>query len=277
MAAWYMLGGDQYSGSAEGPLREDQHSGRETSTRWHFGYSAKVTRPAGLHVVRPPQGDIRRRLWRVAGWGALSTLLVFGVGLALERLWLGPTDQTALAHVAADVQDEFAGLTRSLATTAQQLARQPDLTGAGSGDVARTRALFDLAARLLTASRPSLDAVSVYDSGGRPVAWAGRPSTPPVRPTIRPLRMCLSRRARWCSASCTSSRSWPAATRPSARRRRRHRSDPSARRQGARSGRSPIFESALAPLMLREVYAGARRDALAVCVQVDDDQLARRC
>ena len=137
------------------------------SRRWHFGYPAKVTRPAG----QQPQGDIGRRLWRVAGWGALSTLAVFGAGLARERVWLGSTDQTALAHVGADVQNEFAALTRSLATTAQQLARQPGLTGTGPSDVARTRALFDLAARLLAASRPSLDAVSVYDSTGRPIAW----------------------------------------------------------------------------------------------------------
>ncbi len=206
--------------------------------------------------MQPPQGDIRRRLWRVAGWGAIATLLVCGVGLALERLWLGPTDQTALAHVATDVQDEFASLTRSLATTAQQLARQPDLTGGGPTDVARTRALFDLAARLLTASRPSLDAVSVYDSAGRPVAWAGRPLTPPadrlagrfavfVAPSALVLRVV---HVEPVVAGGDAPRRIGAVVTEAILPRDGRVRDP---------GASPIFESALAPLTLREVYGGA--------------------
>ena len=192
----------------------------------------------------------------MAGWGALSTLLVFGAGLALERLWLGPTDQTALAHVAADVQDEFAGLTRSLATTAQQLARDRHLAAAGPADVARTRALFDLAARLLAASHPSLDAVSVYDSAGRPVAWAGRPSTPPsdrlsgpsavfVAPGSLVLRVVHVEPV--VASGDAARRSGAVVTEAILPR------DGLVRDPGA----SSIFESALVPVTLRERYAGA--------------------
>ena len=115
---------------------------------------------------------------RVCVWGLVATLLVVATGRALERLWLGPTDDTALTHVADDARDRFDRLTRSLALTARHLALSP--LPADSGDVGRTRALFDLSARLLAASRPALDAVSVYDAAGEPVAWAGRPSTLPA-------------------------------------------------------------------------------------------------
>ena len=212
--------------------------------------------PAGVRAVPPPHGDIRRRLRRVAGWGALATLVVVGVGLALERLWLGPSDQTALAHVAADTQDEFAGLTRSLATTAQQLARDRQLTGSGPADVARTRALFDMAARLLAASHPTLDAVSVYDTAGRPVAWAGRPSTPP------PGRL-TGRSAVFVAPGSLVVRVVHVepvmATGDAARRVGTVVTEAILPRNGRLRdpGASPIFESALVPLTLREVFPGA--------------------
>ena len=83
---------------------------------------------------------------------------------------------------------------------------------------------------------------------------------------------CLSRPARWCCASCTSSRSWPAATQPGA-------SAPSLPRRSSRAtgrvrdpGASPIFESALVPLTLREVYAGADETLSPYAFSVDDDQ-----
>ena len=204
----------------------------------------------------PPPGDVRRRLRRVAGWGLLSTAVVLGVGLALERLWLGPTDQTALAHVAADTQDAFAGLTRSLATTAQQLAREGQMTGAGPADVARTRALFDLAARLLAASRPAVDALSVYDGAGRPVAWAGRPSTPPTdrlsgRATVFVAPGSLVFRVVHVEpimATGDGARRVGAVVTEAILPRTGLAHDP---------GASPIFESALVPLTLREVFAGA--------------------
>ncbi len=186
----------------------------------------------------------------------MSTLLLFGAGLAIERLRLGPSDQTALAHVAADVQDDFAGLARSLATTAQQLARDRHLRADGPPNVARTRALFDLSARLLASSRPALDAVSVYDTGGRPVAWAGRPSTLPADRLSGPAAVFVA---------------------PGSLVLRVVHVEPvvdggdAARRLGAvvteailprdglvrDPGAAAAFESSLVPLTLREVYAGA--------------------
>ncbi len=129
--------------------------------------------------MQPPL-HVARRLRRVAGWGAAATLLVVAIGLALERLWLGPTDQTALAHVAADVQQELADLTHSLATTARGAAADPRARGEAGPDVGRRRALFDITALRLNGARPGLDALSIYDGAGRAVAWAGRPSNLPV-------------------------------------------------------------------------------------------------
>ena len=241
MAAWCMLGDDQYSCSAKGQLRRAKDATPALSSRdfghvRHFGYSAKVTRPAGLHVVRPPQGDIRRRLWRVAGWGALATLLVFGVGLALERLWLGPTDQTALAHVAADVQDEFAGA-----------HAQPGDHRAATGAPARPHRRWPGRCRAhARAVRPGRAAADRFSSiarrrfGLRQRRAARRVGGPAVdtarRSTVRPFRgVC---RAGLAGAPRRARRAGHRQRRrTSARRRRGHRSDPSARRPGARSGR----------------------------------------
>ena len=192
----------------------------------------------------------------MAGWGALATLVVFGAGAALEALWLGSTDQTALAHVAADVQDKFAGLTRSLSTTAQQLARDRHLTAAGPVDVARTRALFDMAARLLAASHPSLDAVSVYDASGRPLAWAGRPSPLPADRFSGASAMFVAPgklRLRVVHVEPVM------ATGEAGRRVGVVVTEAILARDGLvpDPGASPIFESALVPLTLRERYAGA--------------------
>ncbi len=135
-----------------------------------------------------------------AGWPAGARwrrCVVFGVGLALERLWLGPTDQTALAHVAADTQDEFARTHAQPGDDRAAAGARPAADRRRPRRRRRARArLFDLAARLLAASRPALDAVSVYDSAGRPVAWAGRPSTPPARSADGAVRrVCRARLA----------------------------------------------------------------------------------
>lgn len=116
----------------------------------------------------------------MGAWGLAATLVVVAAGLARERASLGPSDQTALAHVAADVTDRWDALERSLDRAARQVVAHQADPVADAGDVARRRALFDLTARLLTASRPAVDAVSVYDAAGRPVAWAGRPSSLPA-------------------------------------------------------------------------------------------------
>ena len=200
---------------------------------------------------------MRRRLRRVAGWGALATLLVLGVGLALERLWLGPTDQTALAHVAADTQDEFAGLTRSLATTAQQLAREP----APDRRRPRRRRPHARVVRPGGAAAGGLPSRARRRVGLRqrraPVAWAGRPSTPPSD-------RLSGRSAVFVAPGSLVLRVVHVEPITATRRRRRGASAPSSPRRSSRAtgrvrdpGASPIFESALVPLTLREVFAGA--------------------
>jgi signal transduction histidine kinase len=116
----------------------------------------------------------------VAGWGIVATLVAIGIGRVLERARLGPTDDTALQHVAADARRAFADLAGGLAATARHLAATPSLVAEGTPDVARRRALFDVTARRLTAAGARLDALSVYDAAGRPLAWAGRPTTLPA-------------------------------------------------------------------------------------------------
>ncbi len=255
MAAWYMEEGDQYIWSATRARWPTAGRARAWNSRlWHFGYPAKVTRPAG----QQPQGDIGRRLWRVAGWGALSTLVVVRrrPGASSGCGW-DPTDQTALAHVGADVQNEFAALTRSLATTAQQLARQPGLTG--NWPIRRRTH-----PRVVRPGRPPAGRVSpvarrrlglrqhrpAHRVGRSAIDAACRSAVRSVRRVCRAGLARATRRAR--RADRGRRRRGPAGSAPWLPK-------PSCRVTACNGDpvASPIFESALVPLTLREVYAGA--------------------
>ena len=58
------------------------------------------------------------------------------------------------------------------------VASRPAPTPPPGLEQARARTYFDVAASMLQ-SRPGIDAVSIYDATGRPIAWAGRPSSLP--------------------------------------------------------------------------------------------------
>jgi hypothetical protein len=138
---------------------------------------------AGPNGRRPPMPAAtpaleRRRLARAATWGLALVLLVWLVGSLVTRARVGSSDVTTLGQVANEVRDDFAALAAELETTTAQVAATRDARRPSGPDNSRARALFDTTAALITA-HGRVDAISVYDPVGQPVAWAGRPSNLP--------------------------------------------------------------------------------------------------
>jgi signal transduction histidine kinase len=118
------------------------------------------------------------RATRTILWGLLAGALVLAGGWIGERRALGPTDASALQHVADDAARAFAQVAASLERAAQQLASDTTARQLAEGDAAARGALFDRAAHVLRES-PEVDALAIHEAGGRALAWAGRPSSLP--------------------------------------------------------------------------------------------------
>jgi signal transduction histidine kinase len=100
------------------------------------------------------------------------------VGLVAERIRFGASDATALRRVASDVDRTFRAAAAQLDAASAEIAARPVHTPPLGLEQTRARTYFDVAASLLQ-SRPGIDAISIYDATGRPIAWAGRPSSLP--------------------------------------------------------------------------------------------------
>ncbi len=137
--------------------------------------------PAGRGDGRGPfprRPESVRRLLGTAGVGLALTLVVWGAGLLIERARFGASEHAAVERVAGEVRGEFLALAAHLTDATSHVAASPDVLAPAPADTGRTRALFDLAAALVD-ERDDVDAISIYDTAGRPVAWAGRPSSLP--------------------------------------------------------------------------------------------------
>ncbi|HEV8316764.1 MAG TPA: HAMP domain-containing sensor histidine kinase [Vicinamibacterales bacterium] len=123
-----------------------------------------------------------RRLARILGVGLACGLLVWAGGRALEYLRLGGDQDALRARVETEVREAFDGMARSLHAMAEPLATANGFQAAAEGDTVAARQLFDAAEGALGGKESSELAVTAYSAGGRPVAWAGRPSElPPDR------------------------------------------------------------------------------------------------
>ena len=134
--------------------------------------------PDGRTASSTPAAIDRWRLRRTVLGGLLVTAIVAGAGWLLERARYGSTPADALAKVAGDVKSDFASLADTLRQATSRVASDPQARVPAGADMGRTRALFSAAAAIVQVS-PDVDAISVYDAAGRPVAWAGRPSNLP--------------------------------------------------------------------------------------------------
>jgi signal transduction histidine kinase len=120
-------------------------------------------------------------LARLAGWGLASAGTVYLIG-ALAGYWLlGTNDDAMRRRIVAEVRSSFAELTASLEREAKTFVAPAPVRAAIREDLPATRALFDRLAQATNDLEGDLS-LSVYNAGGQPLAWAGRPSElPPDR------------------------------------------------------------------------------------------------
>jgi signal transduction histidine kinase len=121
-----------------------------------------------------------RRLARIALTGMVCVLAVLVAGRITERLVLGQDDAAVRARVERDVREAFGGMSRGLKEVARSVADAGTLVAASSDDENAARKLFDAAQAAAVAQTSDVElAVTAYAPGGRPLAWAGRPSELP--------------------------------------------------------------------------------------------------
>jgi signal transduction histidine kinase len=124
---------------------------------------------------------VRRAVIRVLTGGLICALLVGAVGWIGERLHLGDDLADARAHVAEDVQRQFATLFARLESAVNSVAAAPTIVSAvETRDGSGIRALFARTAAVNSAIGDDSLATTVYGLGGQPIAWSGRPAAIPI-------------------------------------------------------------------------------------------------
>ncbi|MEW6321789.1 MAG: HAMP domain-containing sensor histidine kinase [Acidobacteriota bacterium] len=122
---------------------------------------------------------VRRSMLRVLIAGFAAAALVGLAGGLAERWRFGADDAAARVRIEQEVRAQFAAMAERLDDAAAQLAGRGAALGGAARDAARLRELFN-AAGVVTRAAPFAGlALTVYGDDGRPLAWAGRPSTIP--------------------------------------------------------------------------------------------------
>jgi len=116
------------------------------------------------------------RIFRVVRAGVAAALIVGVTGFSLERARFGPSDQSALARVEAELRQRFDASAATLGAIAARLAAEPDTARAASRDQTSVKRLFDLVAAAIPEDEGGRTGITIYDAAGTPLAWAGRVS-----------------------------------------------------------------------------------------------------
>ena len=121
-----------------------------------------------------------RRLVRLALTGLVCVLAVVAVGRIAERIVMGADDASARQRIERDVRGAFDAMSRGLQVLARRVADPEALVAAARDDEGAARTLFVAAQGAAVARTSDVElAVTAYETGGQPVAWAGRPSELP--------------------------------------------------------------------------------------------------
>ena len=120
-------------------------------------------------------------IWRLVRAGLAAALVVGASGWAIERARFGPTDQTALSRIEAELRQRLDASAETLGTIASQVAARRDIIRASSTsrDIAAARRLFEVVDTALSAEEGGRTGITVYDAAAAPLAWAGRVSDLP--------------------------------------------------------------------------------------------------
>ncbi len=122
---------------------------------------------------------------RIGIAGLLTALVVAAGGVALERARVGSTDEASVRRIQAELTDRFADAAASLAARSSRVAARPGLVANAARDKANVEALFALLADQIAPGAVTSAGLTVYDTGGNPIAWAGRVSDVP-RDRLKP-------------------------------------------------------------------------------------------
>jgi hypothetical protein len=110
-------------------------------------------------------------IWRLLRAGLAAALVVGASGWAIERARFGPTDQTALSRVEAELRQRLDANADSLGTIAALVASRRDIirgASAATRDVAAARRLFDFIDAALPNDEADPFGISVYDAPAAP-------------------------------------------------------------------------------------------------------------
>jgi signal transduction histidine kinase len=113
---------------------------------------------------------------RIVRAGLVAALAAGLIGYGLERARFGPDDRSALSRVEAELRQRVDASAATLGTIAARLAADPDTTRAAPRDPAALKRLFDTVSAAIPGEDGGRTGITIYDSGGAPLAWAGRVS-----------------------------------------------------------------------------------------------------
>jgi len=116
---------------------------------------------------------------RVAAAGLLAAMVAGVGGWLLERARLGPTDQAAVQRIEQELGRRFAQTADALTARASRVREKPDTVSNATRDTASARSLFQALSAELTPDLAGTAGITVYNTRGNPLAWAGRVSDVP--------------------------------------------------------------------------------------------------
>jgi signal transduction histidine kinase len=117
-------------------------------------------------------------LRRIVGTGLVAALAVVVGGSRFEQIRFGASDDTAIARVAAEIQERFDASADNLRAISSRVAAEPTLIRAAARDAAAAGKLFDVLGAALPDDQTHTG-ITVYGTGQSPVAWLGHVTETP--------------------------------------------------------------------------------------------------
>jgi nitrogen fixation/metabolism regulation signal transduction histidine kinase len=133
-----------------------------------------------------------RNIHRLIAAGLAAAALAGAAGYVLEQQRFGADDEETVARIERELADRFDAASGALGGMAARVAERTDLIrGAGTGDQNAARALFAAVAAAIPRDSAATG-LTVYDSSGQPIAWAGRVSDLPTARVQRPAALFVA-------------------------------------------------------------------------------------
>jgi signal transduction histidine kinase len=132
------------------------------------------------------------RILRIVRVGLAAAVIVGLIGYGLERARFGPSDQSALSRVEAELRQRFDASAATLGAIAARVAAEPDAARAAPRDPAILKHLFDIVSAEVPDEEAGRTGITVYDAVGAPLAWAGRVSDRGKEVVLGPTTLLVS-------------------------------------------------------------------------------------